>query len=79
MKSISLKLPRGLHARLEAVARKAGRSKSEVTRQAIEAFLEGQRGQAKGSCFDLAKDLAGCVEGPGDLSFNKRRLRGCGK
>jgi len=32
-----------------------------------------------GSCLDLAKDLAGCVKGPEDLSFNKKRMGGYGQ
>lgn len=30
------------------------------------------------TAFSLAKDLAGCVSGPTDLSVNKNYLRGCG-
>ena len=32
-----------------------------------------------GSCLDLAKDLAGCVNEDKDLSFNKKRMDGYGK
>ena len=31
------------------------------------------------SCLDLAKDLIGSVEGPSDLSFNKKYLKGYGQ
>jgi hypothetical protein len=79
MRSLSLKLPEALDARLEATAKRSGQSKSELMRQALEAFLGGKRGVAAGSCLDLAGDLAGCLRGPGDLSFNKKRLRGYGR
>ena len=31
------------------------------------------------TAFSLAKDLAGCVSGPADLSVNKAYLRGFGR
>jgi len=80
MSTLSLKLPVGLNARLEAAARKKGRTKSEVAREALEAFLgAGAPSQGGGSCLDLARDLAGSVKGPGDLSYSKKHLRGYGK
>jgi len=79
MTTISLKLPAGLHARLKAVARSKGRTKSDVAREALETFLAGKGPPGTGSCLDIASDLAGCVEGPGDLSFAKKHLRGYGK
>jgi hypothetical protein len=77
--TISLKLPTGLHARLKVAARNNGKTKSEIAREAIEAFLAGKMPPAAGSCLDLARDLAGTVEGPGDLSFARKHLRGYGK
>ena len=79
MKTISLRLPERLDAALEVAARKAGRSKSDLTRAAVEAYLEGLDGGGAGSCLDLARDLAGCVEGPGDLSTNAKHLQGYGR
>lgn len=79
MRSLSFKLPEGLDSRLEATAKKAGKSKSEVLRQALEAFLKQPRRAPAGSCLDLAGDLAGCLKGPDDLSSNKKRLKGYGK
>ena len=78
MKTFSLKLPEALHMKLASTAKKVGRSKSELTRQAIEAFLDGQKGVRR-SCLDLSRDLAGSLKGPKDLSFNKKRLRGYGE
>jgi len=79
MKTFSIKLPEALAARVAAVAVRRGASKSAVIRGALEnAFVNGS-GRKAGSFFDLAKDLAGCVAGPADLSHNPRHLRGYGR
>jgi hypothetical protein len=44
-------------------------------REAIEALVEGKNNTPQGSCLELAKDLAGIVQGPADLSFNKKHMR----
>jgi hypothetical protein len=46
---------------------------------ALEAFLDMLEVAQPGSCHDVAADLAGCVEGPGDLSANKKYMQGFGK
>jgi len=79
MKSLSLKLPDALDAKLAAVARKRRASKSAVVREALEAYIAHGGKVIPGSALDLAKDLAGCLEGPGDLSYNKRYMRGFGR
>ena len=79
MKTISLKLPDGLDARLGAIARNARKSKSAVVREAIEVYLDQPPQRSDGSCADRSRDLAGCLEGPRDLSSNKRHLRGYGR
>ncbi len=68
MSSLSLKLHESLDARLAAAARNRGQSKSAVVRDALEAFLQSDRESVSGSSLELAADLAGCVEGPDDLS-----------
>lgn len=78
MKTISLKLPDEVDARLEARARELGRTKSDVTREALKRFLN--EGPTSGvSCLDLVRDLVGVVRGPGDLASNKKHLRGYGR
>ena len=72
-------MPENLAAKLAAVARKRGRSKSAVIRQLLEEQLDRGLAVPADSCLELAADLVGCVEGPGDLSFNKRRLEGLGR
>jgi metal-responsive CopG/Arc/MetJ family transcriptional regulator len=80
MKTISLKLPDGLHAKLVRSAKQEGQSKSEVVRAALEQFFNGQRKSKKFvSALELAGDLVGCCEGPGDLSTNPKYLEGFGK
>jgi len=79
MKSIFLKLPESLHGQLASVARRRGRTKSEIVREILEDHLRNDKVPQSGSCLELAADLVGCVEGPGDLSFSKHRLRGFGQ
>lgn len=79
MKTISLKLPESLLARLNSEAKRSKRSKSEFVRRCLENVLEDQGTGAKGSCFDLAADLCGIIEGPGDLSYNKKHMAGFGR
>jgi plasmid stability protein len=78
MKTMSLKLPDEIDARLEARARRAGKTKSALTREALTAFLESNGGSGA-SCLDLVRDLVGAASGPADLASNKKRLRGYGQ
>ncbi len=79
MRNLSLKLHESLDARLAAAALRRGQSKSAVVREALEAFLQADRESAPGSSLDLAADLAGCVEGPEDLSAAKQHMHGYGQ
>jgi hypothetical protein len=78
MKTLSLKLPDELDAKLTAKARHGQTSKSEVVRQALDAYLNGGGKEPSGTLLDLAGDLIGCIEGPGDLSHNPDYLRDFG-
>ncbi len=79
MKSLSLKVPESLLEKLDSAARKRGESRSALLREAIEKVIGRENYIQDGSCLDLAKDLAGYVKGPEDLSFNKKRMDGYGK
>ena len=79
MKTISLKLPESLVNKLDSTAAKRGESRSALLRDAIEILINDENGPDSGSCMDLAKDLAGYVNGPEDLSFSKRRMKDYGK
>jgi ribbon-helix-helix CopG family protein len=77
-RTITIKLPAPLAARLQASVRKGRRTQSQLVREALEAHLD-VGGVVAGSCLDLAQDLAGSLSGPVDLSSNPRRLRGYGR
>lgn len=79
MKTLTLKLDDALVAKVLALAKQRGATQSAVVRDAIRACVEKRRGAPMGSALALAKDLAGCVTGPADLSANKARLRGFGR
>lgn len=80
MRTLSVKLPAALEARLAALAQRRGVTKSAVIRRALEWTVSDDRGRGRaGSFLALAKDLAGSLAGPADLSYNKRRLRGYGR
>jgi predicted transcriptional regulator len=79
MKTLSLKVPESLLEKLDSAARKRGESRSSLLREAIQTVIGGEGYIQDGSCLDLAKDLAGCVKGPEDLSFNKKRMDSYGQ
>jgi len=79
MKTLTVKVPEELDLKLAAVAAKRGESKSNLIRTAINSILKENKAVIPNSCLDMAKDLVGSVEGPSDLSCNKRHLKGYGK
>ncbi len=79
MKTVSLKLTDVLLRKLERVSREEGHSKSAVLRFALQQYLNGKRAPARGSFLEAAGDLIGCVEGPGDLSYNPKHMEGFGR
>ena len=79
MKTISLKLADTFDAELTAAARQRGMSKSALIRDALEKFLAINGHEETGSALSLAKDLAGCLDGPEDLSVNPDYLRNFGR
>ena len=79
MRTVSLKLPDSLNDQLAAAARKQGKSKSSVVREALTAFLNGETALPGVSCLDLVHNLAGCLNGPRDLSTNRKHMTGFGR
>lgn len=79
MKTLSLKLPDELDARISAIARQRGSNKSEIIRDALHAYLGKETMAHKGSALDLAGDLVGSLEGPADLSHHDDHMRGYGE
>jgi Arc/MetJ-type ribon-helix-helix transcriptional regulator len=79
MKTVSLKLPDELHAKLTLLSRRRSMGKSEVVRAALEAYFAENQSGGQSSCADLAGDLIGCLSGPNDLASNPRHLQGYGQ
>jgi predicted transcriptional regulator len=79
MKSVSLKLPDDLNAKLEQVSRERGAAKSDVVRDALDAYFAGQTNGRQLSCADLAAEIIGSVTGPVDLATNPKHMRGFGQ
>jgi predicted transcriptional regulator len=79
MKTFSLKLPEALATKLQETARKRHTSKSAVVREALLSFFANGKLLKDSSCYELASDLAGSLEGgPSDLSYNKKYMEGFG-
>lgn len=79
MRTVSLKLPESLDERLTAVAAERSATKSAVVREALQAYLGRGKGGRARSCLALASDLVGSVDGPRDLSFSAKHLKGFGE
>ena len=79
MKTISLKLPDPLHAKLERLAKSQKQTKTNIVRNALEQMLNGTPAAKPLSALDLAGDLAGCLDGPSDLSTNRKYMEGFGR
>jgi|RhiMetdeSRZDD1v2_1073273.scaffolds.fasta_scaffold182533_4 predicted DNA-binding protein len=80
MRTVTIKLPEGLTTRLDNLVRRRATSRSAFVREAVEAALAQAGDGGKGSCLDLARDLAGSITGgPRDLSSGKRHLKGFGR
>ena len=77
MITVSLKVPAVLEQRLARLAKSRGASRSAVIREALERLLL-EASTHPDSCLALASDLIGSIEGPVDLSHNKKRLEGFG-
>lgn len=70
----TVKLPKDMHAALEAVARARGITKSELLRSALKAELARIRKERKPTPYDLGKDLFGkSRSGRRDLSSLRAR------
>jgi metal-responsive CopG/Arc/MetJ family transcriptional regulator len=78
MTTISLKIPPSLEQRLKLLAGRRGISRSALIRDAVEAYVAGGSGRRE-SILMVVADLVGSVEGPADLSHNKKHLKGFGQ
>jgi len=70
---ISLRLPEPLFKRLNQEVRRRRTRRSEVVRQALEAFLNGETGLAGDRPYERVRDLVGKLSGgPPDLGERHR-------
>ena len=76
LKTLSVKVPASLSARVVKLARSRKSTVSAVVREAIERYAP-----AEGVSFaDAAREFIGCLDGgPGDLATNPRHLKGFGR
>ncbi len=79
MKTISLKLSESLDAKLNRLVKARKQTKSEIVREAIELMLNGGEPKRPVTMAELAGDLLGSAEGPGDLSTNPKYMEGYGR
>jgi len=75
MRTVSFKLPVELDEALDNLARERGTTRSELVRDAIDALAKGKRRSVTAAVDELG--LA--VDGPTDLSTNRKHLAGYGK
>jgi Arc/MetJ-type ribon-helix-helix transcriptional regulator len=77
MVTLTVKLPEALAAKLDALVRRRGQSRSDIVREAIERAVG--EGPGNESVYDLLQDLKGVGEGPKDLASNPKHMRGFGR
>jgi hypothetical protein len=76
MESMSIKLPKTLSAKVSSLAKRRNVSRTEIVRDALEAYTAAE-GYSAGSAVS---DLKGCLKGlPRDLSTHPRHLKGYGE
>jgi predicted transcriptional regulator len=79
VKTVTIKLPSTLDAKITAIAaRRGSRSKSEVIREALDRFVATEQAAQPGSLLEALEDFAGICEGPSDLSTNSKYLEDFG-
>lgn len=74
MRTVSFRLTAELDRTISKLARSRKSTRSAVVREALEAFAR----EGGGSVTALAEDLAGCIEGPADLSTAPKHMHGYG-
>lgn len=77
---ITIRVDDSLQERLESVAQAAGKTESQVVREALEDYLD--RNQVDVTAYDLFKKagIIGCVKGgPKDMSTNPKYMADFGR
>lgn len=79
MKTVAIKLPDEMLARVDRVSRERKLARSEVIREALRRHLEAAPGLASGSFAERARRYLGSVKGPRDLSHDERHMKDYGR
>ena len=79
MSKLSLNVPKPLEVKLRAEAKRRRATRAKVALEALEKQFHVKKAQGKVSIADLISDLAGCYDGPSDLSTNKKYMEGYGR
>jgi hypothetical protein len=75
MPVVTVKLSKSEFAKLEAMAARSKRTKSDVVREALAVTA---RVNSSASLLDAMRPYLGKLAGPGDLSTNKAHMKGYG-
>jgi Arc/MetJ-type ribon-helix-helix transcriptional regulator len=83
MAAPTIKLPAELDRELTALAKERRSTRAKVLRDALSMLAQKKNGKAgkkaKGTVGELAADLIGSLEGPGDLTTNPKYMAGYGR
>jgi predicted transcriptional regulator len=84
MAATTIKLPAKLDRELTALTKERHTTRAKVLREALHAFAEKKPERErikklKGTVAELAGDLVGSVEGPGDLTSNPKYMARYGR
>jgi predicted DNA-binding protein len=79
MRTLVLRIPDDLEARLEALASRRGKTKSAIAREVLSRGIRSRR-KHELSAFDLMRDQIGIVDtGLGDLASNPEHMERFGR
>ena len=79
MRTLVLRIPDDLEARLEALASRRGKTKSAIAREVLSRGVRSRR-KLELSAFDLMRDQIGIVNtGLGDLASNPKHMERFGR
>lgn len=76
MPVVTVKMPKAMHARLEAEAARRRTTKSAIVREHLAAGTD--RAPAT-SFYEKARHYIGAIDGPGDFSARSKKMMGYGR
>ena len=77
MITLTVKIGADVDARLRAEAKRSGKTKSQLVREALATYAPKVSGKEL-SCYDLSRDICGSAKGPPDLSTNPKYMEDFG-